>query len=201
MAKKQQAKSFYDAKIEHPSFNIGDVVYLKPSPQNRGKQWLYGYIQEIPAPRSYVIKTAEGLFHRNRNQLRSANQIQVNPHSQGASETEHSRPQGSTNTPGQKCPALNVNVPNLISDSSYCKPSVSNTVLSDVKFDNNLNMSDTPVSSNKNDANDKPDDSSIKADNLTDLMNNEPLQPARNQSPYATRSARVVKKKIFDSSM
>ena len=125
----------------------------------------------------------------------------MNPHSLGASETEHSRPQGSTKTLGQKCPALNVNLPNLISDSSYCKPSVSNTVLSDVKFDNNLNMSDTQVSSNENNANDNPDNRSIKADNLTDLVNDEPLQPVRNQSPYVTRSGRVVKKKIFDPSM
>ena len=51
VAKKQQAKRFYDrhAKIELPSFNIGDVVYLKPSPQKGGKQLLYRHIQEIPA--------------------------------------------------------------------------------------------------------------------------------------------------------
>ena len=80
------------------------------------------------------------------------------------------------NTLGQKCPVLNVNVPNLLSDSSCYKPSVSNTVLSNVKYDNTCKMSDIQVSSNKNNAN------SFKADNLTDSVNNEPLKPAINQS-------------------
>ena len=113
VAKKQQAKSFYDsyAKIELPSFNIGDV-YLKLSPQNRGKQWLYSHIQEIPAP--------------------------------CASET------------------------------------------------------------NKNNVNDNAnfDDNVMKTDNLTDSVNNEPLKPAINQSPFVIKSDRIVKKKTsFNPSM
>ena len=71
--RRSQAKMYYDQKVGTPlpEAQIGDTVYLKPSPHNKSKPWLYGVVTEKPTPRSYIVDTPKGQkVRRNRVQLR-----------------------------------------------------------------------------------------------------------------------------------
>lgn len=72
--KRARAKQHYDttASSTLPSLEIGDFVYVKPSPHHKSGPWLYGLVTAIPAPRSYIVETPAGLTRRNRAHLRPA---------------------------------------------------------------------------------------------------------------------------------
>ena len=75
LQKRAEAKVHYDKKVgqDLPEAQVGDYVYLKPSPHNKGKPWLYGVVTDKPTPRSYVVDTPQGRqVRRNRVQLRPA---------------------------------------------------------------------------------------------------------------------------------
>ena len=48
--KRAQSKDYYDRKVGNtlPEVEKGDYVYLKPSPHNKGKPWLYGIVSDKP---------------------------------------------------------------------------------------------------------------------------------------------------------
>ena len=68
------SKRYYDqtAGAELPKLEVGDHVYIKPRPSEHNKAWNYGIISNIPAPRSYTIKTPSGTARRNSRQIRVA---------------------------------------------------------------------------------------------------------------------------------
>ena len=65
--KREVSKQLYEGccwKFEVMS--VGDFVYAKPPPHQRGRLWPYGVIAEKPAQRSYVVGTPSGTIRRNR---------------------------------------------------------------------------------------------------------------------------------------
>jgi len=74
MKKRAQAKQQYDKHVGDDSekLDIGDKVYVKPSPHNRGKPWMYGVVKDSTTPRSYTVQTPRGKVRRNIVQIRSA---------------------------------------------------------------------------------------------------------------------------------
>ena len=97
-----QAKRYYDRKAgkELPEVEIGDTVYLKPSPHNKGKPWMYGVVTEKPTPRSYVVDTPSGKKVRR-------NSVQVRP------SMIQPRPQNSPQTTGTT--TVGSSIPNALS--------------------------------------------------------------------------------------
>lgn len=80
--RRKQAKIYYDRKAgpTRPEVSIGDTVYLKPSPRNRGKPWMYGVVTEKPTPRSYVVESPDGRkIRRTSTQVRQSNVPPASP--------------------------------------------------------------------------------------------------------------------------
>jgi len=48
----------------------GQFVYTRPNDHHRGEQWGHGEVLGVVTPRSYVVKTQDGLVRRNRIHLR-----------------------------------------------------------------------------------------------------------------------------------
>ena len=94
--KRLQAKVQYDktASFQTPKqIDIGDYVYMKPNPRQRGSPWKYGQVMSTPTPRSYVIKSDSGLVRRNQKDISTKNAVPTIVNcSRG--------PQGGTNTLG-----------------------------------------------------------------------------------------------------
>ena len=72
--KREVSKQQYDKGVAGnlKSFPVGDFVYAKPPPHQRGRPWPYGVITEKPAQRSYVVGTPTGTIRRNRGHIRPA---------------------------------------------------------------------------------------------------------------------------------
>ena len=85
--RKQKAKAHYDkrASKQLSEFTIGDNVFVKPSPRNRGKPWIHGEVVNKPAPRSCTVSTPLGLVRRNHAQIRKASTYPVHGYSEPVS--------------------------------------------------------------------------------------------------------------------
>ena len=44
----------------------GDYIYVKPSPNKHNTPWIYGQVIDSPSPRSYTIRTSNGVVRRDR---------------------------------------------------------------------------------------------------------------------------------------
>lgn len=69
--RKQRAKAHYDkrASKQLSEFTIGERVFVKPSPRDRSKPWIYGEVVNKPAPRSCTVSTPLGLVRQNHVQI------------------------------------------------------------------------------------------------------------------------------------
>ena len=85
--RKQRAKAHCDkrASKQLSEFTIGERVFVKPSPRDRSKPWIYGEVVNKPAPRSCTVSTPLGLVHRNHVQLRKASTDPVHRYSESLS--------------------------------------------------------------------------------------------------------------------
>ena len=72
--RRAKAKSYYDktASKELAPLVPRQFVYSKPNDHHRGERWNFGEVLNEVTPRSYLIKTPEGLVRRNRTHLRHA---------------------------------------------------------------------------------------------------------------------------------
>ena len=72
--KRSISKEQYDktAGSELQPVKIGDHVYVKPPPAQRGKPWIYGQVIANEGPRSYTVSTGMRHIRRNRTQVRPA---------------------------------------------------------------------------------------------------------------------------------
>ena len=72
--RRAKAKSYYDktASRELAPLVPGQFIYSKPNYHHRGERWNFGEILNEVTPRSYLIKTPDGLVRRNRTHLRPA---------------------------------------------------------------------------------------------------------------------------------
>ncbi|XP_054283219.1 uncharacterized protein K02A2.6-like [Macrosteles quadrilineatus] len=69
--KKQMYKYQYDRSSRHlPDLEIGQGVAVKTKPQQTNSKWAMGTVVSKPSSRSYIIKTPEGLYRRNREMLK-----------------------------------------------------------------------------------------------------------------------------------
>ena len=73
-AQRQVTKLNYDKKAapDLPVLTPGDYVYVKPPPNKHNTPWIYGRVIDNPSPRSYNIRTSNGVVRRNRTHLRIA---------------------------------------------------------------------------------------------------------------------------------
>uniref|UniRef100_A0A8D8S762 RNA-directed DNA polymerase n=1 Tax=Cacopsylla melanoneura TaxID=428564 RepID=A0A8D8S762_9HEMI len=66
--RKRTYKYYYDKKARNlPDLEIGQGVRVKP--QERGRPWMRGRVEDKLTPRSYVVKTANSTIRRNREYL------------------------------------------------------------------------------------------------------------------------------------
>ena len=75
MQKQNEQSKFYYDKTAGPSLNplsVGDYVFAKPPPNQRGQSWKYGKITDTPTPRSYTIDSNGSSIRRNRTQIHPA---------------------------------------------------------------------------------------------------------------------------------
>ena len=74
LGRRAKAKAHYDktANRDFSPLSPGQPVYTRPSDHHRGEQWRYGEVLEEVTPRSYVVRTSNGLVRRNRTHLRPA---------------------------------------------------------------------------------------------------------------------------------
>ena len=74
LGRRAKAKAHYDktANRDLSPLSPGQPVYTRPSDHHRGEQWRYGEVLEEVTPRSYVVRTSNGLVRRNRTHLRPA---------------------------------------------------------------------------------------------------------------------------------
>ena len=72
--KKTKSKKYYDCQSNNglPNIDLGEYVYAKPAPRNKGHPWYYGKVTDYHGPRSLVIDTEKGVIRRNRAQVRPA---------------------------------------------------------------------------------------------------------------------------------
>ena len=72
--RRAKAKAHYDktASKELAPLIPGQYVYSKPNDHHRGERWNFGEVLNEVTPRSYLIKTPDGLVRRNRTHLRPA---------------------------------------------------------------------------------------------------------------------------------
>ena len=80
--RRAKAKTYYDktANRDLASFSPRQFVYTKPSDHHRGDECSYGEVLEEVTPRSYVIRTQDGLIRRNRTHIRLAEHSQQFDH-------------------------------------------------------------------------------------------------------------------------
>ena len=69
--RRAKAKSYYDktASKELTPLVPGQFVYRKPNDHHPGERWNFGEVLNEVTPRSYLIKTPDGLVRRNRSHL------------------------------------------------------------------------------------------------------------------------------------
>ena len=120
-AKRMSAKEHYDkGTANHMPLAVGDYVYAKPPPAKRGQPWTYGRVNNIPAPRSYVISTpAGGEIRRNRVHIQQA---QAPPPPQKMSVSSHPCPSSDTPPRGISGTRLEMSFPQLESTSDVASP-------------------------------------------------------------------------------
>ena len=72
LGRRAKAKAHYDktASRDLPPLTPGQYVYTRPNDHHHGEQWGHGEVLGEVTPRSYVIKTQDGLVRRNRIHLR-----------------------------------------------------------------------------------------------------------------------------------
>ena len=72
LGRRAKAKAHYDktASGDLPTLTPGQYVYTRPNDHHHGEQWGHGEVLGEVTPRSYVIKTQDGLVRRNRIHLR-----------------------------------------------------------------------------------------------------------------------------------
>ena len=82
LGRRAKAKTYYDktANRDLASLSPGQFVYTKPSDHHRSDQWGYGEVLEEVTPRSYVIRTQDGLVRRNRTHIRLPEHSQPSDH-------------------------------------------------------------------------------------------------------------------------
>ena len=73
-SQRQVSKYIYDKNSapDLPVLTTGDYVYFRPPPNKQNFPWQYGKVIDNPSPRSYTIKTSNGMARRNRSQIRLA---------------------------------------------------------------------------------------------------------------------------------
>ena len=72
LGRRAKAKAHYDktASRDLPPLTPGQYVYARPNEYHRGEQWGHSEVLGEVTPRSYVIKTQDGLVRLNRIHLR-----------------------------------------------------------------------------------------------------------------------------------
>lgn len=72
LGRRAKAKAHYDktASRDLSPLAPGQFVYTRPNDHHRGEQWGHGEVLGEVTPRSYVVKTQDGLVRRNRIYLR-----------------------------------------------------------------------------------------------------------------------------------
>ena len=75
--RRAKAKAHYDktASKELAPLIPGQYVYSIPNDHHRGERWNFGEVLNEVTPRSYLIKTPDGLVRRNRTHLRPAEAV------------------------------------------------------------------------------------------------------------------------------
>ena len=82
LGRRAKAKAHYDktASRDLSPLAPGQFVYTRPNDHHRGEQWSHGEVLGEVTPRSYVVKTPDGLVRRNRIHLRpSEPQVPCDP--------------------------------------------------------------------------------------------------------------------------
>ena len=82
LGRRAKAKAHYEktASRDLSSLAPGQFVYTRPNDHHRGEQWGHGEVLGEVTPRSYVVKTQDGLVRRNRIHLRpSEPQVPCDP--------------------------------------------------------------------------------------------------------------------------
>ena len=82
LGRRAKAKAHYDktASRDLPPLTPGQYVYTRPNDHHHGEQWCHGEVLGEVTPRSYVIKTQDGLVRRNRIHLRpNERQVSCDP--------------------------------------------------------------------------------------------------------------------------